>query len=127
MSRRFFWKNSENKGSLDKFIKDANVQEPQPKDGASAETIDFTDSRYYENRELSWLKFNQRILNETSDDDNPLMEKLGFLSITSSNLDEFYMVRVASLKDMENAGYKKTDLAGLTVKEQLKEINNVTR
>jgi len=128
MSRRFFWRNSENKGSLDKLIKEANVPEPQSIEEVSKEdAIDFTDPRYYENRELSWLKFNQRILNETSDDDNPLMEKLGFLSITSSNLDEFYMVRVASLKDMKNAGYKKTDLAGLTVKEQLSEINNVTR
>ena len=128
MSKRFFWRNTDNKGSLDKLLKEANVPEPQSIEEVSAEdAIDFTDPRYYENRELSWLKFNQRILNETSDDDNPLMEKLGFLSITSSNLDEFYMVRVASLKDMENAGYKKTDLAGLTVKEQLREINNITR
>ena len=85
MSKRFFWRNTDNKGSLDKLIKEANVPEPQSIEEVYAEdAIDFTDPRYYENRELSWLKFNQRILNETSDDDNPLMEKLGFLSITSS-------------------------------------------
>ena len=52
----------------------------------------------------------------------PLFERMKFLSITSSNLDEFYMVRVASLKDQVHAGYKKTDIAGMTAKEQLKAI-----
>jgi polyphosphate kinase len=127
MIRRFQWYNTETKGNLDRFIKEARVNDVSSADTEIVESIDFYNPSFYENRELSWLKFNQRILNETSDNDNPLMEKLGFLSITASNLDEFYMVRVASLKDMDNAGYKKQDLAGLTVKEQLKEINNVTR
>ena len=81
---------------------------------------------YYENRELSWLKFNERILGEARDKENLLFERLKFLSITASNLDEFFMVRVASLKDMVHADYTKKDIAGLTAKEQLAQINVVT-
>ena len=69
--------------------------------------IDFKDPAYYENRELSWIKFDQRVLSESRDKSIPLLERLKFVSITSSNLDEFFMVRVASLKDMVHAKYKK--------------------
>ena len=82
---------------------------------------------YFENRELSWLKFDGRVLNEARDKSIPLLERLKFTSITSSNLDEFFMVRVASLKDMVHAGYKKTDIAGMTAQEQLDAINKDTR
>lgn len=81
---------------------------------------------YFVNRELSWLKFDERVLSEARDKSLPLFDRLKFLSITSSNLDEFYMVRVASLKDQVHAGYEKTDIAGLTPKEQLKEISAQT-
>ena len=88
---------------------------------------DFLQPEYYENRELSWLKFNGRVLNEARDKSIPLLERLKFVSITSSNLDEFFMVRVASLKDMVHAKYKKKDIAGMTATEQLAAINRDTR
>ena len=74
------------------------------------------------NRELSWLKFNERVLEEAADETIPLCERLSFLSIFQSNLDEFFMVRVASLKDMVHAKYTKPDIAGMTPKEQLKAL-----
>ena len=77
----------------------------------------------FTNRELSWLEFNQRILGEARDRKNPLFERMKFLSITASNLDEFFMVRIASLKDMVNAGYQKKDIAGMTAQEQLRVLN----
>ncbi len=86
----------------------------------------FEKPEYFVNRELSWLKFDERVLSEAKDKSLPLFDRLKFLSITSSNLDEFYMVRVASLKDQVHAGYEKTDIAGLTPKEQLKEISAQT-
>ena len=73
----------------------------------------YLKSENYVNREMSWLEFDFRILGEARDKAIPLFERLKFLSITSSNLDEFFMVRVASLKDMVHAKYKKTDIAGL--------------
>ena len=79
---------------------------------------------YFENRELSWLGFDERILGEARDKGNPLFERLKFLSITASNLDEFFMVRVASLKDMVNAGYTKKDIAGMTPQQQLDAIHD---
>lgn len=80
----------------------------------------------YINRELSWLEFNERVLEEARDKSNPLMERLKFLAITSSNLDEFFMIRVASLKDLVNAGYSEPDPAGLAPFEQLKAISDRT-
>ena len=81
---------------------------------------------YYVNRELSWIKFNERVLSEARDKTLPLFERLKFLSITSSNLDEFYMVRVASLKDQVHAKYTKADISGLTPREQLRSISEKT-
>ena len=80
----------------------------------------------YVNRELSWIEFNYRVLSEARDKSTPLFDRLKFLSITASNLDEFYMVRVASLKDMVHAKYAKKDIAGLTAKEQLEKISEKT-
>lgn len=71
------------------------------------------------NRELSWMEFNERVLAEARDKENPLYERLNFLSITGSNLDEFFMIRVASLINLVQAGGTKPDPAGYTPKEQL--------
>lgn len=79
------------------------------------------------NRELSWLEFNNRILHEARDTKNPLLERLNFLAITASNLDEFYIVRVASLRDMASVNFEERDIAGLTVNEQLSLIDDKTR
>ena len=86
----------------------------------------YSKPKYYDNRELSWLEFNKRVLSEAKDSSLPLFERLKFLSITSSNLDEFVMIRVASLKDMVHAKYTKPDIAGLTPSMQLEKISEVT-
>ncbi len=89
----------------------------------AGQAIDLSNPQYYENRELSWLEFNQRVLEEAENPENPLFERLKFLSIVSSNLDEFFMVRVASLKEQVDADYTKEDFAGFTPKGQLKAIS----
>lgn len=86
----------------------------------------YIDPANYINRELSWLEFNYRVLEEARDKTTPLLERIKFLSITASNLDEFFMVRVASLKDMVHAGYTKRDIAGMTAEEQLDAIGKKT-
>lgn len=86
----------------------------------------YTDPKNYVNRELSWLEFDYRVLGEARDKTTPLFDRLKFLSITASNLDEFFMVRVASLKDMVHAKYTKPDIAGLTPSEQLERISKKT-
>lgn len=90
---------------------------------AKAKIIDVNRKENYINRELSWLDFNFRILGEAKDTKNLLFERMKFLSITASNLDEFFMIRVASLKDMVNAEFDKPDISGLTPSEQLERIN----
>ena len=89
----------------------------------SEKEMDFTDSKLYTNRELSWVLFDRRVLSEARDKNIPLFERLKFLSITASNLDEFFMIRVASLKDMVHAGYSKKDIAGMTASEQLEALD----
>lgn len=81
-------------------------------------------TEHFNNRELSWLDFNKRVLEEAMDERNPLMERLKFLAIFSSNLDEFYMVRVGGLKDEVLAGFNRPDdKTGLTPKQQIKSIS----
>ncbi|PYZ95306.1 RNA degradosome polyphosphate kinase [Salipaludibacillus keqinensis] len=85
--------------------------------------MDLNNPEFYNNRELSWLSFNERVLQEALDKRNPLLERLKFIAIFSSNLDEFFMVRVAGLKDQVKAGFNKPEnKAGLTPKQQLKKI-----
>ena len=83
----------------------------------------FKDPANFYNRELSWIKFNERVLEESMDESRSIYQRVKFLGITASNLDEFHMVRVASLKDMVHADYTKKDIAGLSAKEQLAKIN----
>ncbi|NBI16479.1 RNA degradosome polyphosphate kinase [Neglecta sp. X4] len=80
----------------------------------------------YYNRELSWMDFNARVLEEATKRENPLMERLRFLAITGSNLDEFFMVRVAGVKAQVNSGYKPKDTFDLTPQELLKELEEKT-
>ncbi|WP_317855687.1 polyphosphate kinase 1 [Chakrabartyella piscis] len=79
--------------------------------------------KYMQNRELSWLKFNERVLMEAMDEQNPLLERLKFISIFNSNLDEFFMIRVGSLFDLLEIDANKIDnRSGFTVTEQLQHI-----
>lgn len=81
--------------------------------------INLDDSKYYRNRELSWLQFDLRVLEEAKDDLNPLFERMRFLSISASNLDEFTVIRVASLKDLVHVGFTGNDIAGMNPTVQL--------
>ena len=84
--------------------------------------VDLNNPEYYINRELSWLRFNLRVLRESGVKAMPLLERLKFVCISASNLDEFFMVRVAGLYNQLENGINKKDAAGLTVEEQLKLI-----
>lgn len=84
---------------------------------------DFYQPQNYVNRELSWIGFNGRVLGEATDIANPLLERANFLGITQSNVDEFFMVRVASLHKLAAANVTTTDASGLTPEEQLDAVN----
>lgn len=84
--------------------------------------MDLKKPEYYINRELSWLKFNLRVLREAGVRTLPLLERLRFVAISASNLDEFFMVRVAGLVGREESGIERPDIAGLSTREQLTAI-----
>ncbi|HPM73451.1 MAG TPA: polyphosphate kinase 1, partial [Spirochaetales bacterium] len=85
------------------------------------------DREFYLSRELSWLEFNARVLEEGLDGANPLLERLRFLSIVSSNFDEFFMVRVAAVKARARSGDADQDYAGLGPEELLSAISRRAR
>ncbi len=111
-------------------MKEPNVL-PQDSDNAteptSPETIDLNDAAFYLNRELTWLAFNRRVLYEAEDSRNPLLERLKFLAIVSSNLDEFFMKRIGGLKQQVGAGMTVKTVDGRTPKEQITECYSVVR
>ena len=83
---------------------------------------------YTQNRELSWLKFDDRVLDEAMDESVPLLERLKFISIFTSNLDEFFMIRVGSLFDMMNVHKSRIDgRSGMTPEKQLQSIFEAVR
>ena len=92
-------------------------------DSARTQETPELDYRYFLNRELSWLSFNERVLEEAVDPNNPLLEKLKFIAITGSNLDEFFMIRVAGLMHQRAGGIDRRDNANMTPAEQLTAIS----
>ena len=98
-----------------------------PKTKKTATEINLSDSQYYFSRELSWLEFNNRVLHEACDPRSPLLERLKFLAIFSSNLDEFFMVRVAALQERVAAKVSKLSPDGRTPSEQLEAISQRLR
>lgn len=91
------------------------------------QTYTYDNHENFFNRELSWLEFNQRVLDEAKDNTNPLLERLKFLAISSSNLDEFFMVRVGSLYSQIQAGFEEREVSGLTPSEQVDKILHKVR
>ena len=86
---------------------------------------DFTSSQYFLNRECTWVKFNERVLREAIVPSNPLLEQLNFVAIAASNLDEFFMIRVAGVKHLVESGVKHIDIAGMTPQEQFDAIQKM--
>ncbi len=103
-----------------------DLHAPPAPDEAPA-SADLRDPALYINRELSWLEFNRRVLHEAEDPRTPLLERVKFLGIYSSNLDEFFQIRVGGLKEQVAAGYSERTPDGLTPEEQLRAIASAVR
>src|ERR1041384_7619330 len=91
------------------------------KNGTAPAEIDLADPSLYLNRELTWLAFNRRVLAEAEDDRNPLLERVKFLAITGSNIDEFFMKRIGGLKLQAAAGLAEPTVDGRTPQQQILE------
>ena len=109
-----------------KVVVDNSVQ-PASDKKLSASDIDFSNNEFYENRELSLLKFNSRVLQQAKSDKHPLLERLMFLLIFSSNLDEFYEIRVSGLKKQLDFGRQRPGPDGKYAENLLKEIHEIVR
>jgi polyphosphate kinase len=99
------------------------VERPAP----AAEAIDLKAPHFYLNRELTWLAFNDRVLHEAEDETNPLLERVKFLAIVGSNLDEFFMKRIGGLKHQVAAGVQELTVDGRTPQQQIEECYEVIR
>ncbi len=110
---------------------DAASSESRSKKGVEAkgkkEDFDLSSPKWYLNRELTWLEFNRRVLHEGQDDRTPLLERIMFLAIVGSNLDEFFMKRIGGLKQQVGAGVRKLTVDGRTPGEQIEECYEVVR
>ncbi len=100
---------------------------PLPEPADPPEGFDAASSDRFFNRELSWIAFNRRVLDEASNPRVPLLERVRFLSISATNLDEFYTVRVAGLRELTRAGHSAPSMDGKTPQEQLVQINEEAR
>ena len=113
------------KPAVKKIVKPKVTAAPaEPKPIETTASGAFADPAFFLSRELSWLEFNERVLEEAQDKTNLILERLKFLAITASNLDEFFMVRVSNLMDMVESEVALRDAAGLTPEQQLAEISD---
>src|SRR5512134_1015246 len=93
-----------------------------PQDWSNLDPNDLSSPALYINRELSWLAFNERVLAQAQDASHPLLERVKFLAITGTNLDEFFMVRVATILKKFRAGIEEISIDGQTTDQQLATI-----
>ena len=100
---------------------------PQPQPATERPTWNLDSPDLYLNRELTWLAFNRRVLNEAEDERTPLLERLKFIAIVSANLDEFFMKRVGGLKQQRGAGVSSLTVDGRTPEQQIAEANRFVR
>ncbi len=120
-------KNLNNQNADNQNLNNQNIDNQNIDNQNLNNPIDLTNPKYYLNRELSWLEFNSKVLHEACDPRTPLLERLKFLAIFCSNLDEFFMVRVAALKQQVEAKVSKLTFDGRTPQQQLDEISFALR
>src|SRR5215468_8120062 len=112
---------------MDRIEEITGVETPVEKPTSNPQTLTLESPELFINRELSLLEFQKRVLHEARDPENPLLERVKFLSIVSSNLDEFFMVRVAGLQKQAASGTQEASVDGLPAPIQLQRIREEVR